>query len=95
MTQFVYKDKYIQYRGYIFANGNPVVIKDEATDRLLRSHPDFKIFEPAFGENPLLKNEDLVWDSSMLQVRNEKEIPVKKEEPVIEAKKRGRPFKGY
>jgi hypothetical protein len=46
MTQFVYKDKYIQYRGYIFANGNPVVIKDEATDRLLRSHPDFEIFEP-------------------------------------------------
>ena len=81
MTQFVYKDKYIQFRGYIFANGNPVPIKDEATDRILRSHPDFKIFEPKVEPVQVLEEAKIV-------------VEAPKQEPVYQPKKLGRPFKG-
>jgi len=79
MTQFVYKDKYIQYRGYIFANGNPVSIKDEATDRMLRSHPDFEIFEPK------VQVEEVTQPIERVVVETKE----------VEVKRRGRPpFKG-
>lgn len=45
MTQFVFKGAYKEYRGYVFANGSPVTIKDESTDKLLRTLPDFEIYE--------------------------------------------------
>ena len=86
MTQFVYKDKYIQYRGYVFANGNPVSIKDEATDRLLRLHPDFKIFEPVVHIEPEVQ----VFEEVTVVVP---ETMYSKLETLITKKKPGRPFK--
>lgn len=45
MTQFVFNGAYKEYRGYVFANGNPVTIKDDATEKILFTHPEFKVYK--------------------------------------------------
>lgn len=45
MIEFVYTGgKYREFRGYVFANGKPVVIKDAATVAALERDSTFKRF---------------------------------------------------
>lgn len=41
--KFIYtQGPYIEYRGYVFCNGKPAEVTDEATIRILRGRVDFK-----------------------------------------------------
>ena len=45
-AQFVYTaGPYAEFRGYVFANGNPAHIRDKATLDALLKRPDFKRIE--------------------------------------------------
>lgn len=39
--KYVYTKNYREYRGYVFALGNPVEITDNATLELIKHEPDF------------------------------------------------------
>lgn len=44
--RFVYtKGPYLEYRGHVFCNGNPVTILDKHTETLLQLNPDFRKVE--------------------------------------------------
>lgn len=56
--QYVYTGKYREFRGYVFANGNPVTIRDRGTLEAISREKDFLKYIPPECESAPTKSDD-------------------------------------